>query len=180
MLIAINIQWDTDNETVDLPSEILIPEEIADKDKISEYLISFTGVRAKGFDVRDTIVPPVLKLGQKIYLEPLGNAARSSNNKLKETTIKKVGRQYYYASFYGWDDIKINKTDLTVQDKRSNSGYQGYMTKTEYGLKQEQDLLDRQIRRYFDNWTNKLPLDDLRRIKKIILESDPSYTKYFE
>lgn len=180
MLIAMNIQWDTDNETVDLPNEILIPDEIADKDKISEYLSDFTGVRAKSFNIRDTTIPPVLKLGQKIYLEPLGNAARSSNGKIKETTIKKVGRQYYYASFYGWDDIKINKSDLTCQNKSSNSGYQGYMTKIEYGLKLEQAQLDRQVKRFFDIWTNKLPLDALRQIKKVILESDPSYAKYFE
>ena len=71
-------------------------------------------------------------------------------------------------------------TDLTVQDKRSNSGYQGYMTKTEYDLRQEQKLLDRQIRKYFDNWANSLSLDDLRQIKQIIIKSNPSYTEYFE
>lgn len=54
------------------------------------------------------------------------------------------------------------------------------MTKTEYDLRQEQKLLDRQIRKYFDNWANSLSLDDLRQIKQIIIKSNPSYTEYFE
>lgn len=55
---AINIEWDTDGEDIDLPSEIEIPEDIArdydedtDDDTISDYLSDVTGFCHYGYQL---------------------------------------------------------------------------------------------------------------------------------
>lgn len=48
---AVNIQWDTDGEDVELPSEILIPDDMIDEDEISDYLSEQTGFCHKGFSI---------------------------------------------------------------------------------------------------------------------------------
>ena len=50
---AINIQWDTDGELVELPDEIDIPEGMEDEDEISDYLSDITGFCHKGFYLVD-------------------------------------------------------------------------------------------------------------------------------
>ena len=52
-LRATNIVWDTDDETVDLPTSIEIPEDITDEDKISDYLSDLTGFCHKGFTLEN-------------------------------------------------------------------------------------------------------------------------------
>lgn len=51
MLMATNIQWDTDGEDVTLPKEINIPENMTDENEISDYLSDETGFCHKGFDL---------------------------------------------------------------------------------------------------------------------------------
>lgn len=49
---AVNIDWDTDGEDVDLPKEVVIPKSIAsDEDAISDYLSNLTGFCHRGFSV---------------------------------------------------------------------------------------------------------------------------------
>lgn len=52
-LRATNIIWDTDDEIVDLPNSIEIPEDITDEDKISDYLSDLTGFCHKGFTLEN-------------------------------------------------------------------------------------------------------------------------------
>lgn len=50
---AINIDWDIDYEEdrESLPTEIEIPVDIEDEDKISDYLSDVTGFCHKGFEL---------------------------------------------------------------------------------------------------------------------------------
>ena len=52
---AMNIEWDTDGEYIDLPNEIDIPEDLDFKDDIeetvSDYLSDTTGFCHKGFNL---------------------------------------------------------------------------------------------------------------------------------
>lgn len=49
---AVNIQWDTDGEEVDLPEEVLIPFGMEDdKEAVSDYLSDSTGFCHKGFSI---------------------------------------------------------------------------------------------------------------------------------
>ena len=49
-LIATNIEWDVDDEdNIELPETIEIPEGMIDEDKISDYLSEQTGYCHNGF-----------------------------------------------------------------------------------------------------------------------------------
>lgn len=49
--IATNIKWDTDGEPVDLPTEIILPEDVSDPDEATDYLSDLTGFCHCGFDI---------------------------------------------------------------------------------------------------------------------------------
>lgn len=52
---AVNIEWDTDDTEIALPSEILIPDEIKlDTDAISDYISDYTGFCHFGFELKPT------------------------------------------------------------------------------------------------------------------------------
>lgn len=48
---AVNIQWDIDNEDVELPAEIDLPKGMADQEAISDYLSEVTGFCHYGFEL---------------------------------------------------------------------------------------------------------------------------------
>lgn len=52
-LVAINIQWDVDNnEDLDgLPQRVVLPEGMTDDDEISDYLSDLTGFCHYGFSL---------------------------------------------------------------------------------------------------------------------------------
>ena len=52
-LVAINIQWDVDNEEdLDgLPQRVILPEGMTDDDEISDYLSDLTGFCHRGFSL---------------------------------------------------------------------------------------------------------------------------------
>lgn len=50
---ATNIKWDTDGEDLGIPDEIEIPPNMADEDKISDYITDLVGFCHKGFDLGD-------------------------------------------------------------------------------------------------------------------------------
>ena len=47
---AINIQWDTDNEMIDLPTEVEIPEDYSE-DEVADYLSDEYGYCIFNFDI---------------------------------------------------------------------------------------------------------------------------------
>lgn len=52
-LVAINIQWDVDNEEDldSLPQRVILPEGMTDDDEISDYLSDLTGFCHRGFSL---------------------------------------------------------------------------------------------------------------------------------
>lgn len=52
-LVAINIQWDVDNEEDlnYLPQKVILPEGMTDDDEISDYLSDLTGFCHYGFSL---------------------------------------------------------------------------------------------------------------------------------
>lgn len=52
---AVNIQWDTDGETIfpPLPEEIELPEGMTDPDEISDYISDTTGFCHFGFQLSE-------------------------------------------------------------------------------------------------------------------------------
>lgn len=55
---AVNIQWDIDPEDddgVELPNEITIPNDIEDEEAISDYISDVTGFCHKGFELEEQL-----------------------------------------------------------------------------------------------------------------------------
>lgn len=55
---AVNIQWDIDPEDddgVELPNEITIPNDIEDEEAISDYISEVTGFCHKGFELEEQL-----------------------------------------------------------------------------------------------------------------------------
>ncbi len=50
---AINIKWDTDGDSVEIPTEMEISEGMMDEEEISDYLTDETGFCHEGFDLVD-------------------------------------------------------------------------------------------------------------------------------
>lgn len=49
--ISIDIKWDTDNEVVDLPSQVEIPQDIAEDD-VADYLADLYGFCVFSYSVK--------------------------------------------------------------------------------------------------------------------------------
>ena len=117
----------------------------------------------------------IMKVGDKVYLLPSGNATRhikdSLVNHIIETEIVSIGRKYVTVSF--WNGMKF-KLDETCRG--------GYAEKTEYSCdyymyESKQEILDMletnelnsKIKSYFSIDTRKkLSLEQLRKIIEII------------
>ena len=111
-----------------------------------------------------------LKVGQKVYLKPVNNAARHSNE-IVEAEIIKVGRKYFevdkgyhYSRKYHISDLK-QATDMVAD-------YEVYMSKQEILDEREINSLYFEIGKKFRGvgTTLDLTLSQLRRIKEIISE----------
>lgn len=50
--IAFNIDWDTENDDLDLPNEVEIPNEI-DEEMIADYLSDTYGFCINSFNIKD-------------------------------------------------------------------------------------------------------------------------------
>ena len=113
------------------------------------------------------------QVGDTVYLKPINNQARRSNEVL-EREVKRVGRKYFYvAESKGPFHMEI-KIDIATM-KEDQGGYLGDW-KAYYSLQEIEDekekaerLLD--LRRFFDGPPrSQLTLDQLRRIKAITEE----------
>ena len=52
-LFAYNIEWDTDGEDIELPTEVILPEGMIDEDEISDYLSDLTGFCHEGYEIEE-------------------------------------------------------------------------------------------------------------------------------
>lgn len=110
-----------------------------------------------------------LSVGQTVYIEPTGNAARYGKD-IIETKISKIGKKYIETEKFG-EMYKFNISDGKQKDTGYGYGYDYilYLSRSEVENKQEKGSL----LSYFAccNWYRlNLTLDQLRRIKAIIDE----------
>lgn len=99
-----------------------------------------------------------MKIGETIYLKPIGNAARRSSQ-IREAIIETVGRKYFTVKpdIYGKFDISTMK-QVSFYDPE----WQGYLHKQD--ILDEKELADKRklIKEYSFN------LDQCREILKLI------------
>ena len=120
------------------------------------------------------------KVGQTVWIRLTGNAIRGKHGDelVEEWVIDKIGRKYITASKktgypkgiifekkgYGYEDRFVEKTNYCVD-------YIMYETEQEIRDEMEKYKIYRDVQLFFDRFNkNKLTLEQLRSIKKIIDE----------
>lgn len=110
-----------------------------------------------------------LSVGQTVYIEPVGNAARYRTD-IIETKITKIGKKYIETEKFG-DGYKFNISDGKQKDTGYGYGYDYilYLSKQKVENKREKESLLSDFN--LCNWYRlNLTLDQLRMIKAIIDE----------
>lgn len=114
-----------------------------------------------------------IKIGQKVHIEPVGNALRNGNE-IIETVITKIGTKYIETMYFG-DRVKFRIDNGREKDLEYGHGYDYvlHLTCKEIEDSREKDALSREMYMLFRG-NNTLSLEQLRRIKEIVdvLESD--------
>lgn len=106
-----------------------------------------------------------MKIGQTIYLKPIGNAKRHSKD-IKEAKISKIGRKYFNVepSYYGRFFI-----DSMYQDCGEYiSDYKAYLSKQEIEEEEEANLLYLKIKKQFESYGNPFTLNQLKKLDDFI------------
>lgn len=111
------------------------------------------------------------KVGQTLYSLNIGNATRNRKQKLTPVTVTKVGRKYFTCAKTGLERYGT-QYHLSNWKEKTNYSPDSYLYEDPQIWKDEKEaaeLCDR-IRKAFDYSINKveLPLDDLRKIDRII------------
>lgn len=111
-----------------------------------------------------------LRIGQTVYIEPVGNAARNGKD-IIETKISKIGTKYIETEKF-CDRHKFNISDGKEKDTGYGYGYNYilHLTKQEIEDEKERQELLRDL--HYDWYHLNLTLDQLRKIKAIIEERD--------
>jgi hypothetical protein len=126
-------------------------------------------------NIEKSATDKTLEVGQIIYLKPICNAARYSNE-IEEVKITKLGNKYFEVCSVGTEYNKFAidrflKDTLQQDGKGYSPDWIGYLTKQEIEDERVYNNLGDLIRKTFDHWhTHKLSLDQLRRIRDIIEE----------
>ena len=106
-----------------------------------------------------------MEVGQKIYLKPIGNKARYSQE-IKEVTIGKVGKKYFELEENHYGRFFI---DTMSQDcGQYISGYTCYLSLQDIEDEKEALRLLTEIKKVFSGFNTDLPLSKLKEIDRII------------
>lgn len=112
-----------------------------------------------------------LSVGQTVYIEPVGNAARNGKD-IIETKISKIGTKYIETEHFG-DRTKFNICDGKEKDTGYGYGYDYILHLTKQEIEDEWEERELMGKFQYGRWTDfHLSLDQLRRIKAIIDERD--------
>lgn len=120
-----------------------------------------------------------IKVGIKVYLKPVNNAARYGNKEIIEKEILKVGRKYFFVGIKG-ETTERWMTKFNIMDLRQVTQYANdwelYFSKQEILDEEEKEEIWRDLRLIFGGYGRPtLSLDKLRRIKEIVSEYKISF-----
>lgn len=102
-----------------------------------------------------------MEVGQKVWLEPLGNAARYNKN-IREGVISKIGRKYFEVDGYG--KFELN-SKLQVSDFTPN--YRVFLSEQDITIEMERRELRNKLSEFFRS-PQKLTIEQMRQINEII------------
>lgn len=104
-----------------------------------------------------------MKVGDKVFLKTIGNAARSGV-RIYEEEITKIGRKYITIGDYGQFEM-----DSRHQKSDYSPNYKFYLSREEIQDELEYDRLLSKTRQFFSNWGKlDITLEQLKAIDKIL------------
>lgn len=110
-----------------------------------------------------------MKIGQTVYLKPIGNNSRYSQELIK-VEIDKIGRKYFEVNIKHYGRFFI---ETMIQDCGDYiSGYKCYLSLQEIKDEEEHELLFSEIKKEFSAYRTNLPLSKLKEISQIIKKSE--------
>ena len=117
------------------------------------------------------LVREKLKVGQKVFVMRIGNAARGLKEpKITEEIISVVGNKYF--KLEGFRRERFNIETMLNDGKGYISNYAVYLTMQEIQDENEYCDLQKKMMTYFDHYSSYKPtLDQLRRINSIVEEN---------
>jgi hypothetical protein len=114
----------------------------------------------------DRVLAPVFSIGMTVYYKSL-SGRKGDDTSLKETKITKVGNKYveitekWVGRFY--------KDSLKHDAGEYSSRYQLYLNKEHYEIELEKQLIQRELRDYFQGYSKiDLSIEKLRQILSIV------------
>lgn len=112
-----------------------------------------------------TIEKSGLKVGQVVYLEPLGNAARYSTE-IKPATICSLGKKYFAVEEFPRNRFSIE--ELIHDGGQYSPQYKVHLSLQDIQDEKEANKLSRELAGYFGHHKAFLTLTQLKKIKEII------------
>lgn len=107
----------------------------------------------------------MLKVNQKIFLKPVMNAARRGE-KVREVTITKVGRKYFYVD--NCDKMRFFVNNLQQDGRGYSPNWIGYLTLQEIENDVEFDRLCALLRKKFTAFGKiDISLENIRKIAEL-------------
>lgn len=104
-----------------------------------------------------------IEVGKKVFLEPIGNAAKRGDVEAIEGRISKIGRQYFYVKsekgFLWCREAKFDKESFRCYDMNLNYGYYIYETMqefyTEIQRREQLKYIRHEFRKYNREWSSE-------------------------
>lgn len=111
-------------------------------------------------------------VGMTVYLQPIGNAARFWDGKLREGLITAVKRVYFYVEVGGdsRNVVRLEKRSCCNVDNDLNTGCIAFISEQAYLASQTKDYQLNQIRGVFTdrNRSERLPANTVTEIWNIL------------
>jgi hypothetical protein len=118
-----------------------------------------------------------IKVGQELYIVPMGNLVRAYGKDVRKGVVTKIGRKYLYVKiegvYRGEDGTRFSKETLR-SESNYGSPWIAFCSMQEIKDEEETSRLHDEFRQFF-GWSGKsreLTLEQLRRIKAIIGEEN--------
>ncbi len=118
-----------------------------------------------------------IKVGQELYITPVGNLIRSYGKNVRKGVVTKIGRKYLYVDiegvYRGEDGVRFDKETLRSESEY-NSPWLAFRSMQEIEDREEASRLRGEFQEFFD-WGGKsytLTLKQLKAIEKIIKSSE--------
>lgn len=114
-----------------------------------------------------------IKVGQELYIMPVGNLVRPYGKNIRKGVVTKIGRKYLYVEiegvYCGEDGARFDKETLRSESEY-NSPWLAFRSMQEIEDREEASRLREEFQKFF-NWggkSHKLTLKQLKAIEKIM------------